>query len=224
MRILDLFSGGGGASVGMKRVFPKAAIFGVDIIFQRDYPFWFYHADVRKLSSSWVSEYDFAWASPPCQAWSQGSRHLRDRGKEYPRLIEFTRELLLDSGIPFAIENVPGAPMRKDLVLCGKMFGLRILRHRNIEVHGFHVQELEHVRHEGTVKAGDFVTVAGNGGNDHFHNYTSLRDLSFDSQLACWQYAMDIDWIRDRKTLREAVPPAYAQYVMEQYRIAKCPQ
>jgi DNA (cytosine-5)-methyltransferase 1 len=129
-----------------------------------------------------------------------------------------TKELLLDSGIPFVIENVAGSPIRKDLMLCGEMFGLRVIRHRYFEIHGFEVGQIAHPKHRGLVRDGFYVTIAGNGGNDPYHNYMTLRDMEFGSQLACWQHAMGIDWISSRKTLREAVPPAYSEYIMNQFK------
>ena len=82
---------------------------------------------------------DFIWASPPCQAHSI-LRKLTP-GKEYPDLIPATRERLIATEIPYAIENVPGAPLGGFMVqLCGTMFGLQtpdgraeLRRHRLFE-------------------------------------------------------------------------------------------
>jgi DNA (cytosine-5)-methyltransferase 1 len=35
--------------------------------------------------------------------------------------------------VPYVLENVSGAPLRGDILLCGTMFGLRIIKHRYFE-------------------------------------------------------------------------------------------
>lgn len=88
--------------------------------------------------------YTFIWASPPCQAHT-ALRHLNP-GRTYPDLIAATRERLQGiaekEGTAWAIENVPGAPMRGPnlTMLCGTMFGLQtpdgraeLRRHRLFE-------------------------------------------------------------------------------------------
>lgn len=216
MRVLDLYCGAGGAAVGMKQA-GAGDIFGMDIQFQKEYPFWFFHSDVTKLTASDLEDYDFIWASPPCQAYSFAAARWRNSGKVWPDLVGFTRELLLSSLKPFCIENTAGAPIRHDLMLCGEMFDLRVLRHRYFEVHGFEVAQPEHVQHRGMVKDGYYVTVAGNGGDYAGHNFCKLNDLPGANQLQTWQFAMGIDWITDRKMLREAVPPVYSKYIMEAF-------
>ena len=218
MKVLDLYCGSGGAAVGIQRAIPSAVITGVDIEFQPDYPFWFFQANVIKLPVSYVKRFDFIWASPPCQAYSIASRHHIRRGKQYPDLIAFTRELLLQADLPFVIENVPNAPLRKDLMLCGEMFGLGVIRHRIFEIYGFSVSQPRHKKHKGLVRDGFYVTVAGNGGNDPSHNYMYLRGKTFPSQLACWSFAMGIDWIQTRRSMAQAVPPAYSAYILSEWR------
>jgi hypothetical protein len=48
-------------------------------------------------------------------------------------LIPATRALLDASGVLYVIENVPGAPLRNPIVLCGSRFGLKVRRHRLFE-------------------------------------------------------------------------------------------
>ncbi len=140
MKILDLFCCSGGSAWGIKQAFPDAEIVGYDIIPQPDYPF-------KQIVADWETskpeEYNFIWASPPCQGYIP---YLSEKSRaKYPKLIDKVREFLLKSGKPFVIENVPGAPLRKDLMLCGAMFGLKVIRHRIFEVHGFKCNQPEKV-------------------------------------------------------------------------------
>lgn len=72
--------------------------------------------------------------SPPCQLWSDAQVI---QGREHPELIEPFRGLVLETGLPYWIENVGGAARRGALInparLCGLMFGLKTDRHRYFE-------------------------------------------------------------------------------------------
>lgn len=219
MKVLDLFCGGGGATVGMIRA--GAEVTGVDIHAQPEHPGFynfldFIQTDALKLPLDFIRKFDFVWASPPCQAYSWATAGARNSGASWPDLVAQTRDLLLSADIPYCIENVAGAPIRRDLMLCGEMFGLKIIRHRHFELEGFDADQLEHKKHRGKVEDGYYVTVAG-------HNCFGLQRfcdrnrLSGASGLEVCQYAMGIDWITNDKTLREAVPPAYAEYVFRQF-------
>ena len=226
VKVLDLFCGGGGASMGMYQAGAEH-ITGIDIEYQPEYPgndlfsaasFDFIMSDFWHIDPDWMQNFDFIWASPPCQAYSYAGHRWRNAGKKYDDLVSKTRRLLHWSGVPFVIENVVGAPIRKDLTLCGEMFSLKVIRHRIFEIVGFECAQPEHIKHRGTCIDGFYVTVAGTGGNDEGHNYEKLNDLPGANQLKTWQYAMGIDWIGNKKTLREAVPPAYAEYIFREFR------
>ncbi len=103
----------------------------------------FVHKDGRV---EWLGLSDFVavHTSPPCQHASAGTRSLRGKdGKEYPKLVEPTRWLLEQTGLPWLIENVKGAALRNPVTLCGSMFAmgavdedglpLRLERHRLFE-------------------------------------------------------------------------------------------
>jgi len=196
MRAIDLFCGAGGSSMGLKQA-GFSEIVGVDLNEQPEYPFKFIKANVFDLSLEFLKQFDFIWASPPCQAYSWSARRWH---KDYPDLVDRTRNFLSKTGKPFVIENVCSAPIRKDLILCGEMFNLRVIRHRAFEIHGLSIPQPKHKKHRGTVKNGYYVTVAGHGGDGK-------------ASLKSWQKAMDIDWITDKKMLAQAVPPAYAEYI-----------
>ena len=220
MKVLDLLCGGGGAATGLKMA-GATEIVGVDTQDQPEYPFSFFsfiQADALKLPLEFIRQFDFVWASPPCQAYSYAAARWRNSGKSWPNLIPPTRDLLTLAGVPFVIENVKGAPIREDILLCGEMFGLHVIRHRFFEIHGFKCAQPEHISHRGMVKDGCYVTVAGNGGDYAGHNFCKLNGLEGRTQLQTWQFAMGIDWIRDKSRLREAVPPAYSEYILKQFR------
>lgn len=109
MRALDLYCCSGGAGTGLHQA--GFEVTGVDIDPQRNYPFEFVLSDVMELSIEFLKQFDFIWASPPCQEYTKSGTQWRQQGREYPDLIEPTREMLIASGKPYVIENVPDAPI-----------------------------------------------------------------------------------------------------------------
>jgi DNA (cytosine-5)-methyltransferase 1 len=208
-KILDLFCGGGGVSMGIYLA-GASKVTGVDIKPEPEYPcltsedFTFIQADATKFDMDFLRSFDFIWASPPCQSYTFASARWRNLGKTYPDLVEPTRNMLLESGVPFCMENVTTAPLRKDLILCGEMFGIKVIRHRIFEINGFKARQPEHIKHRGSVKAGHYVTVAGHGGDGK-------------ASLKAWQDAMQIHWMKNKKTLAESIPPVFSRYILEEF-------
>lgn len=176
-------------------------VVGVDIEKQPHYPFPFLQADVLTLDPDWLASFDAVWASPPCQAFT---RHAVQKGTadKHPDLIEPTRSLLDTLDLPYCIENVETAPLRPDLMLCGSMFGLKLVRHRVFEVSSFVVAQPEHGEHHP-----DYITVTGHAGG------SSKRDGGTHfGNTEQWKEAMGIDWLPGSK-IKEAVPPAYSEHI-----------
>jgi C-5 cytosine-specific DNA methylase len=123
VRVLDLFCCAGGAALGIRQAFDAAGkrveIVGVDIKPRPRYPFRFVLGDALEHARR-AGEFDFVWASPPCQRYSVATPQAARR--RHPDLMARTRDLLLAAGVPFLIENVPGAPLIDPVVLCGSMF------------------------------------------------------------------------------------------------------
>ena len=202
MKVLDLFCCCGGVSKGF--ISAGHEVTGVDITDNHEYPFDFIHSDVFKLKPEFFEKFDFIHASPPCQQFSWSARQWINKGYEFePDLIDRTRQLLLKTGKLFSIENVVGAPVRKDLVLCGEMFGLRVLRHRIFETHGFTVLQPLHVKHKPPIDRNHsyYVNLTGHGGQ------------SYSFKLEDWHNAIGIDWITKKEHLTQAIPPAYTEYI-----------
>ena len=215
LKVLDLFCGAGGAAKGISQTKSKEIeIMGIDIIPQPEYPFYFEKGDVMQILNDSAKGWDFIWASPPCQAYSEGGN--KESRKKYPKLIEPLREMLLKTGAPFVIENVPKAPLRKDLMLCGEMFGLKIIRHRIFEIHGFKCAQPKHLKHKGKVSTGEYQGVYTGGRCGCFGN-KELRNKLKVGTIKQWQNAMGITHITDRKAIAESVPPAYSQYIFSQF-------
>jgi DNA (cytosine-5)-methyltransferase 1 len=135
MKLLDLFCGVGGASVGYAQA--GFEVHGVDLKHGKRYPFTYLRADVLDVlrDDEFMQQFDVIHASPPCQTHSI-TQHLRNaQGKTTSKvdLIPQTREALVASGKPYIIENVPGSPLIDPIQLCGSSFGLKVRRHRLFE-------------------------------------------------------------------------------------------
>ncbi|WP_280434439.1 DNA methylase [Nocardia carnea] len=205
-RLLDLFCKAGGAAMGYHRA--GFEVVGVDIEPQPRYPFEFHQGDALEFLAEHGHEFDAVHASPPCQA-SCTLTAGTNKGREYPQLIPATRDALARHGVPTVIENVQGAKVRRDLVLCGEMFGLGVIRHRYFELGGWNMLQLAHIPHRGRVAGyrhgrrydGPYVAVYGEGGGK--------------GSVVQWQTAMGIDWTAERAELAEAIPPAYTHHIGE---------
>ena len=120
MLALDLFCGGGGATIGLQQAGFK--VVGIDIKLHKHYPATQIVGDIHNLPVD-LMDFDFVWASPPCQYHSKATRAWGHKWKEHPDLIPITREVL--KGHPFSvIENVPGCSLRPDVRLTGPSVGL----------------------------------------------------------------------------------------------------
>lgn len=200
-KALDLFCGAGGASKGLMDA-------GFDVTGADIRPMPRYRGDrfIQADAVNFPTEgFDFIWASPPCQRFTC-LRSVFDSSK-YPDLIEPIRAKLQASGVPWVMENVVGAPLRVDLMLCAAAFGLRSYRHRIFEA-SFPLEPMAHPRHTVAVNrrktnrrahwdAGGFVTVTGDIGS-----YVGPE-------------AMGIDWMTGAE-LSQAIPPCYSEYIGKQ--------
>ena len=182
-------------------------VVGVDIALQHHYPFEFYQADALEFP---LEGYDAYHASPPCQAYMDTNRN-GGKASKHQRLIEPTRDRLSSAGIPYVIENVHKAPIRPDLMLCGTMFGLHVIRHRYFELSIPAPLSPCSCNHWGTVAGGQFVGVYARGGKGHRHG-RGIRDAApLPAQVSAAE-AMDIDWM-SKQELTQAIPPAYTEYI-----------
>lgn len=215
-RLLDLYSCAGGAAMGYHRA--GFDVVGVDRDPQPNYPFEFHQADALEFLTAHGDEYDAVHASPPCQSFlSLGKLNVSlGRDYDYPNLIGPTRELLVELGKPYVIENVQDA--RSHLIdpvrICGTALGLPLRRHRlfesNVPLVGL---ECDHKRFNvprywtsfrpnGEKRLSTVVQVYGNGGNTHE-----------------WPAAMGIDWMTNHE-MAEAIPPAYTEHIGAQLMAA----
>lgn len=221
VRILDLFCGAGGVARGYADA--GFEVTGVDIKRQKNYPYEFHHSDALQFvmrSWDWIQDnVDAIHASPPCQEYSV-TRHVHAYspvGRAYPKLVPDVQRLLRETGKPYIIENVVGAPLADPITICGCHFWpeIQVRRHRLFECnwpckgtpHGDHalpyllvfgnsVQARGHVVHRNNANGGPTV---------------KRRNL----RKADGQRAMGIDWMTVRE-MSESVPPVYTRWIGEQ--------
>lgn len=202
--LIDLFCGQGLASAGYAAA--GFEVHGVDIKPQPRYPFTFMRDDALAYlrEKMWSVQHLVAavHASPPCQGYSKTQR-IWDT--EWPDLVAPVRELLIETGLPWVIENVEGAPLRDPVTLCGSMFGLRTYRHRLFEAGGgLALPQPEHPEHVAPLRKmgrrpmpGDMIHAVG--------NFSGVEEVRRD-----W----GVPWA-NREGIREGLPPAYTRFIGE---------
>jgi len=211
--------------MGIHQALPGAEVVGVDIALQKRYPFTFVQADALEYACRYGRDFDFVWASPPCQHYTAGRRAQRLSGDNpWPDLVGTTRSVLEEVGRPFVIENVEGSPLCDPVRLCGQMFGMRVIRHRLFESN-MRLVAPEHNQHVGSMLDGSIIAVYSNKrlvsgralkGETRYHLYGRIP-LEF-RRIAARREAMEIDWMTG-KELDQAVPPVYSRYVMSQVEL-----
>lgn len=207
MIVLDLCCKAGGCSKGFADA--GFCVVGVDVEPQPNYPFEFYCDDGLAFLSKYGGDFDLISVSPPCQNYSKSAMQWRKAGKVYPDLISSFRELLIKTGKPYVIENVPGAPLINPIFLNGAMFGLFVHRPRFFECSFPVVQPImpivpKPVKMGRPVKDGDYIQPVG-----HFSGAAYARKQ------------MQISWMT-KSELSQAIPPAYTEYIARQF-IANTP-
>jgi DNA (cytosine-5)-methyltransferase 1 len=212
-RLLDVGCCAGGAAVGYDRPGYNHAGFevtGVDIAPQPNFPYEFIQADGLEFLAdpANLEPFDAIHCSWPCQRWARASRY---NGREYPDLITPGRKLLEAQPRPWVMENVPEAPLRPDIKLCGCMFRLEA------EVPGIGICQLRRLRHFETSwrdpgltpphsHYAPAISIAGHG------TPSWMRKRTGHVPVALWREVMGIDWTT-RAELAEAIPPAYGEFV-----------
>jgi DNA (cytosine-5)-methyltransferase 1 len=212
-RLLDLFCGAGGAAMGYHRA--GFDVVGIDIEPQLHYPFEFHQADALDvLEGDWlVRGFDAIHASPPCQHFStMGNRSRAENKRKLPPTVDLltpTLTLLANVGIPWVVENVPGAKahMPNAFVLSGGQFGLKVHRPRYF---------VSNVLVLVPPKAKPPPDGIGVYGRDHdgrrLFNRKSNGTYRAPKTLEEAQEAIGMDWA-DWHGTKEAIPPAYTEFI-----------
>lgn len=188
-------------------------VLGVDINRQTNYPFPFVQDDaLAYLERLWQGvqhgtpvPFDVIHASPPCQLYTRKAAdwgRKRNHWLEHPDLVGPTRDYLYAINRPFVIENVPGAPINAQLMLCGTMFDLAIRKHRLFE-------------------SNRSLPLAPRPCSDHSECYNPWAGAGRSADKL--RAAMGIDWLpisggASRKAgytgdLFNAIPPAFTEYI-----------
>ena len=191
MRVLDLFCGAGGATQGYLDAGAELVV-GVDIASQPNYLGQMFHRmdALEFLATMDLNGFDLIHASPPCQHYAAVTR-WRGSAENHPDLVEPTRRALQRVGIPWVMENVREADLHNPTMLCGSQFGLKVRRHRYFESEWLPFQMMPSCFHGG------------------------LRPFMHKQERA-YAEAMGVSWMTVQES-REAIPPAYTQFIGEQF-------
>lgn len=242
-KLLDLFCCEGGASMGYHRA--GFEVYGVDRFRYRDesgklqgfrrqrYPFPAHQGDVIEVMRFLIGGLsivfdgkllaldDFAViaASPPCQAYSVTKNA---HNTKHPELLEPTRRLLRETGLPYIIENVEGAKaqMVSPLTLCGSEFGLRAIDSDGLEVwlkrHRLFESNVPLMGAGGCQHPKDILCagVYGNGSPSRDAAKARAGGYTPPSQQVRADL-MGIDWM-SRNGLSQSIPPAFTQFLGDQ--------
>lgn len=198
-RLLDLFCGAGGAARGYQLA--GFHVTGVDLNPQSRYAGDAFHqADAMTFP---LDGFDVVHASPPCQDHSPLRSRAGEQGTGW--MLDATRQRLIAWGGLWVMENVMGAEMRGDIVLCGGMFGLRTYRHRKFELSSLIslIPQTSHPPHRARTST-----------KKRRRDFAAGMHISVTGDVGSWvgPAVMGIDWMTGNE-LSQAIPPAYTEHV-----------
>lgn len=209
-KLLDLFCGAGGCSVGYHRA--GFNVIGVDRETHPDYPYKLIDADAMTVlaDADLLAEFDVIHASPPCQGYTTMSNRWRGNGgiaDSHDTLIAEVRHYLKKWGGVYVIENVPGArkDMRNPVNLRGGMFGLGVDRPRLFESNVSLTVPPNH-------RVDNPVGVYGKLDGRRLFTRKDGTEQRAARTLEQGRAAMGIDWMQWHD-LTEAIPPAYCEWI-----------
>jgi DNA (cytosine-5)-methyltransferase 1 len=198
---------------------------------------------MRDGSVWWVSldDIDAIHVSPPCQAYSIATAGNPAARAKHVRLIAASRDLLVQTGKPWVIENVEQArsQLNDPVMLCGRMFGLSapdedgmplvLDRHRLFEsnvpltapAHPKHGAEQVAGVYGGSrhAKRRDGETLAEVAPRDRHAARVERGGGYVPRSIPVQQALLGIDWMTVRG-MQESIPPAYAEWVGGQLQAA----
>jgi DNA (cytosine-5)-methyltransferase 1 len=183
--LLDLFSGAGGSARGYQLA--GFHVTGVDLKRQPRYAGdEFVQADALTFP---LDGFVAIHASPPCQRWANVTAWRGDQAAHPDLLDPIRARLLSEANVPWVIENVPEAPLRRDYLLCGSMFGLRVKRHRVFETSWGGPAELQ----------------APCGSHYRLLPFMHKGERAYADAMGC-------TWMT-KEEAREAIPPKFAEHI-----------
>jgi DNA (cytosine-5)-methyltransferase 1 len=180
-------------------------VVGVDIEPQRNYPFEFHQADALEFL---LDGFDAVHASPPCQLFTMYRNNHRQTYRPVLNLIPETRRRLVESGLPYVIENVPRAPLVHPIQLCGTSFPpLEVRRHRLFESNvKLNAPPCDHGR----------LTERKYPGSTNRPNGRTVCNVGeYRVPLTMQKDAMGVDWMTLGE-LSEAIPPPMTEWIGRQ--------
>jgi DNA (cytosine-5)-methyltransferase 1 len=219
MRLLDLYCGSFGAGHGYQLA--GWDVTGVDIVRRADVPpgVHFIRADVLDVLADpdFLRTFDAVHTSPPCKVHTRLAHLMSAQGGTpiHGDHVSANRAALGDADVPYILENVEGAPMRPDVMLCGSMFpelhvtddtGRRWLkRHRLFELGGwgnYGIGLQPECQHPTSRPLGIYGSKgdAVPGGGEIARTLDEARAL------------MGMPWA-SWAGITQAIPPAYTQYL-----------
>lgn len=180
----------------------------------------FTHPDGH-IESLGLWDFIAAHMSPPCQAYTRGNAVRRDTQTKWPRLIQPTRARLIQTGLPYIIENVKDASI--ELVdptrLCGCMFDLSTIDDDGIRIHLQRIRLFEtsfamtaprpcdHSAHEWV------AGVYGGARRDKYEAKYVRKGGYVPPNKAVAAALLGVTHPMTWKELEEAIPPAYTQHI-----------
>lgn len=196
-------------------------VVGVDLNpkFAKRYPFEFRTGNALEFLRENASEFDMIHASPPCQAYSVTRN---GHSKKHPELIEPVRDALEDTGKPYVIENVKGAPLRNPITLTWPMFfdpgsildddgtPLTMLRARLFESNVKLTAPEEKPVPRGSQIAGSY-----GGARRDKKEAREVRKGGYVPSKSVQQKLLGIDWMTQHGMF-QSIPPAYTEYIGKQ--------